>query len=152
MVVPVTLDDSRDFLNPDTQEQALRTWTEIIRANAENGAVTCLLIHPTDATYKLETERRLIEAHRGEDIWIGDVGSLARFWRGRARLRPVLRKKTNGGITIVLNLKRKELPSGQALVVEAQPGAAPPEVVDAEGELVPVRTRAAGDRIFLLLP
>lgn len=111
-----------------------------------------MLIHPTDVTYKLETERRLIEAHRGQDIWIGDVGGLARFWHDRASLRPVLRKGRNGGTTIVLNLKRKELPSGQALVLEAQPGASSPVVVDAAGEPVPVRTRAAGDRIVLLLP
>ena len=152
VVVPVTLDDSRDFLTPETQEQVLRTWTEIIRANAENGAATSLLIHPTDITYKLETERRLIEAHLGEDTWIGDVGSLAHFWRARAELRPVVRKNKDGGATIVLNWRRDELPAGQTLVVEARPGTSPPQVVDAAGELVPVRRREAGDRIFLLLP
>ena len=152
VVVPVTLDDSLDYLTPETQERTLAAWTEIIRANAENGAATCLLIHPTDITYKLETERRLIEAHRGEETWIGDVGSLAHFWRERAELRPVVRKNNYGGATIVLNWRREELPAGQTLVVEARPGTSPPQVVDAAGELVPVRRREAGDRIFLLLP
>lgn len=152
VVVPVTLDDSRHFLTPETQAQALRTWTEVIRANAENGAMTCLLIHPTDTTYKLETERRLIEAHRGSDIWIGDVGSMARFWRGRARLRPILQRGQEGRTTIVLNVRPEESVPGQALVVEAQPGGPLPKVVDAAGEPVPVRPRFAGDRVFLLLP
>lgn len=151
VVVPVTLDDSRDFLTPDTREQVLRIWTDIIRANAENGAITCLLIHPTDTSYKLEVEQRLIENHRGEDIWIGDVGALARFWRERARLRPVVRKTTAKTI-IVLNLTRKEIPRGQALVVEAKTETGPPEVMDATGEVIPVRVRAAGDRVYLLLP
>ena len=152
VVVPVTLDDSRDFLTPKTQEKVLRTWTEIIRANAENGATTCLLIHPTDTSYKLQTERRLIAAHLGDETWIGDVGSLARFWRDRARLRPVVRRGKDGGAVIVLNLRRAELPSGQALVVEAQPGASVPQIVDAAGEPIAVRARARDDRVVLLLP
>ncbi|MCH8947684.1 MAG: polysaccharide deacetylase family protein [Acidobacteria bacterium] len=152
VVVPVTLDDSRDFLTPKTQEKVLRTWTEIIRANAENGATTCLLIHPTDTSYKLQTERRLIAAHLGDETWIGDVGSLARFWRDRARLRPVVRRGKDGGAVIVLNLRRAELPSGQALVVEAQPGASVPQIVDAAGEPIAVRARTADDRVVLLLP
>lgn len=152
VVVPVTLDDSRDFLTPETQEKVLRIWTEIIRANAENGATTCLLIHPTDTSYKLQTERRLIAAHLGDKTWIGDVGSLARFWRDRARLRPVVRRGKDGGAVIVLNLSRAELPSGQALVVEAQPGASVPQIVDAAGEPIAVRARTADDRVVLLLP
>ncbi len=152
VVVPVTLDDSRDFLTPKTQEKVLRTWTEIIRANAENGATTCLLIHPTDTSYKLQTEQRLIAAHLGDETWIGDVGSLARFWRDRARLRPVVRRGKDGGAVIVLNLRRAELPSGQALVVEAQPGASVPQIVDAAGEPIAVRARTADDRVVLLLP
>ncbi len=152
VVVPVTLDDSRDFLTPETQEKVLRIWTEIIRANGENGATTCLLIHPTDTSYKLQTERRLIAAHLGDKTWIGDVGSLARFWRNRARLRPVVRRGKDGGAVIVLNLSRAELPSGQALVVEAQPGASVPQIVDAAGEPIDVRDRTADYRVVLLLP
>lgn len=158
VVIPVTLDDSRgelvvrDFLTAETQEETLRTWMEVIRANAENNAITCLLIHPTNITYKLETERRLIEKNRGNDRWIGDVGSLARFWQGRARLRPVLRKQSDGSALIVLNLTRADLPPGQALAVESQPGAPVPPVQDAAGQPVPVRIRVAKDRIFLLLP
>src|SRR5437899_2934428 len=115
VVVPVALDDSRgelrirNFLTAGTVEQALRDWTEVIRANTENGAITCLLIHPTDVTYKLETERRLITANRREDTRIGDMGAVARFWRERARLRPPLERTANGDFENVLNLRRGEL-------------------------------------------
>ena len=152
VVVPVTLDDSRDFLIPGREEQVLRAWAEIIEANAENGASTCLLIHPTDVTYKLETERRLIMAHRGKDIWIGDVGSLARFWRHRARLRPTLRTGSGEATTIVLNLERQEIPPGQTLVLEHLPNSPSPLVLDAAGVPLSVRTRLEGDRLFLSLP
>jgi hypothetical protein len=158
VVVPVTLDDSRgelatrDFLTAETQQEALRIWTDVIRANAENNAITCLLIHPTNITYKLETERRLIEANRGSETWIGDVGTVARFWRGRAQLRPSLQKENDGKEAIILNLKRADLPSGQTLVIEARHGAAVPQVLDAAGQSIPVRMRVTKDRVFLLLP
>jgi peptidoglycan/xylan/chitin deacetylase (PgdA/CDA1 family) len=158
VVVPVTLDDSRgelavrEFLTAETQQEALRIWTDVIRANAENNAITCLLIHPTNITYKLETERRLIEANRGSETWIGDVGTMARFWRGRAQLRPSLHKENNGKEAIILNLKQVDLPSGQTLVIEARQGAAVPQVLDADGQSIPVRMRVTKDRVFLLLP
>jgi hypothetical protein len=154
--VPVVLDDSQGFLTAKTQEKLLQTWIEVVRANAENGALSCLLVHPTDVTYKLSTERRLIEAIRGDDAWIGDVGTLSRFWQARARLRPVVRVRSNGRPVIVLNLRRANLPSGQTLVIETREGATAPGTVppveDAAGELVPVHLRVAPDRTFLLLP
>jgi peptidoglycan/xylan/chitin deacetylase (PgdA/CDA1 family) len=158
VVVPVTLDDSRgelatrDFLTAETQQETLRIWTDVIRANAENNAITCLLIHPTNITYKLETERRLIAANRGSETWIGDVGTMARFWRGRAQLRPSLHKENNGKEAIILNLKQVDLPSGQTLVIEARQGAAVPQVLDADGQSIPARMRVTKDRVFLLLP
>jgi peptidoglycan/xylan/chitin deacetylase (PgdA/CDA1 family) len=158
VVIPVTLDDSRgelatrDFLTADTQQKTLRIWTDVIRANAENNAITCLLIHPTNITYKLETERRLIEASRKSDIWIGDVGTMARFWRGRAQLRPSMRKEDDGKEVITLNLRQAEIPAGQTLVVEAQHALEAPQVLDAAGQSIRVRVRVAKGRIFLLLP
>ena len=152
VVVPVTLDDSRDFLTQQTQEHALRTWLDIIHANSENGASTCLLIHPTDTTYKLETERRLIEALRGSDTWIGDVGSLARFWRSRARLRPVVKKGSDGGTLVVLNLSREELPSRLAVVVESTSAGPSLQVVDTEGRPISVSAHESGDRVLIRLP
>ncbi|HEX4602100.1 MAG TPA: polysaccharide deacetylase family protein [Gemmatimonadales bacterium] len=157
--VPVTLDDSRgeldirNFLTAATEDESLRTWLDVIRANAENNAISCLLIHPTDTTYKLDTERRLIAAVQRTDTWIGTVGALAGFWRGRARLHPELRERPGARPVIVLaHTRRSAIPPGQSLVVEAMRGAAVPVVRDADGRAVPVRTRGAGDRVLLLLP
>jgi peptidoglycan/xylan/chitin deacetylase (PgdA/CDA1 family) len=157
--VPVTLDDSRgelearNFLTAETQEAALSTWLQVIRANAENNAISCLLIHPTDTTYKLTTERRLLEAVRGTDTWIGSVGALAAFWRGRARLHPEFARRPGGRSVIVLrDLGAAEFPRGQALVLERVATAAVPQVVTATGKHVPVRTRVTGDRTVLRLP
>jgi peptidoglycan/xylan/chitin deacetylase (PgdA/CDA1 family) len=157
VVVPVTLDDSkgelktREFLTAANQDEALRIWAEVIRANSENNAISCLLIHPTDATYKLETERRLIEALRGEDIWIGEVGALARFWRDRSQLRPVLRVAPGEAVTIVLNLAKNDLPPGQTLVVEKLGSDAAPRILDAEGHTVAARVRLRNGCFFLTL-
>jgi hypothetical protein len=157
--VPVTLDDSRgeletrNFLTAETQEAALSTWLQVIRANAENNAISCLLIHPTDTTYKLTTERRLLEAVRGTDTWIGSVGALAAFWRGRARLHPDFAQRPGGRSVIMLrDTGAAALPPGQTLVLEAVARAAVPQVVTATGQHVPVRTRVARDRTFLRLP
>jgi peptidoglycan/xylan/chitin deacetylase (PgdA/CDA1 family) len=158
VVVPVTLDDSRgelktrEFLTAASQDEALRIWTDVIQANAENNATSCLLIHPSDATYKLETERRLIEALRGKDIWIGDVGSAARFWSDRDRLRPALRTAPGEPVTIVLNLAKRNLPPGQTLVVEGYEGGSAPRILDAEGQVVAARVRQEKGRFFLTLP
>jgi len=157
VVVPVTLDDSkgelktREFLTAASQEEALRVWVDVVRANGENNATSCLLIHPSDATYKLDTERRLIEALRGDDIWIGDVGSVARFWSGRQRLRPVLRAASGEPITIFLNLAKKDLPPGQTLVVERFKGGPAPRILDAGGQAVEAEAGLRNDRYFLLL-
>ncbi|HVH11001.1 MAG TPA: polysaccharide deacetylase family protein [Gemmatimonadales bacterium] len=156
--VPITLDDSRgelearNFLTAETKDSALHTWLEVVRANAENNAISCLLIHPTDTTYKLETERRLIEAVQHQDAWIGTVGELARFWRARALLRPELERRVDGAPVIVLRgLARASIPRGQALLVEGGRADAP-RVLDATGTEIPVRARAAGDRVVLRLP
>jgi hypothetical protein len=67
-------------------------------------------------------------------------------------LRPSLHKENNGKEAIILNLKQVDLPSGQTLVIEARQGAAVPQVLDADGQSIPVRMRVTKDRVFLLLP
>ncbi len=151
VVVPVTLDDSREFLTAETQNDALRTWMEIVAANADNGAITCLLIHPTDITYKLETERRLIQANLNETTWIGDVGSIARFWHDRSSLHPIVKKWASEDPVIVLNMKLSDIPHGQSLMVEWTPGGTIPKIIDADGIPVNVRTIENDDRLVILL-
>jgi len=79
---PVTIDDSEDPPLAQRVEEAL----DVIRANAENGAPSVILIHPTDAQGKLRAEEALL--HRlPVGVTAMDMESFARFWRVRDRLR-----------------------------------------------------------------
>jgi hypothetical protein len=59
---------------------------EVIRANADNGAVNVVLIHTNDAKGKLEAEASLL-AQLPAGVGVSDLLSFARFWRARDRLR-----------------------------------------------------------------
>jgi peptidoglycan/xylan/chitin deacetylase (PgdA/CDA1 family) len=158
VVVPVTLDDSkgelktREFLTAETQEEALKVWLDVISANAENNALSCLLLHPTDATYKMNTERRLIQACLKQDIWVGDLGSVARFWRDRSLIHPALRTEGAGNRSIHLNMAKKDLPSGQTLVMEHSEGNPVPQILDSTGQVIEARIIRGKDRLYLELP
>ena len=79
---PVTIDDSEDPPLAQRIEEAL----EVIRANAENGAPSVILIHPTDSQEKLRAEEALL--HRlPMGVTAMDMESFARFWRARDRLQ-----------------------------------------------------------------
>ncbi len=59
---------------------------EVIRANAQNGAISVILIHSNDATYKLKAEEDLLD-HLPDGVTATDMLSFARFWRGRDRVK-----------------------------------------------------------------
>jgi hypothetical protein len=79
---PVTIDDSEDPPLAQRVEKAL----EVVRANAENGAPTVVLIHTTESRGKLLAEEALL---RGlpPGVMAMDLESFARFWRARDRLQ-----------------------------------------------------------------
>jgi hypothetical protein len=79
---PVTIDDSEDPPLVRRVEPAL----EVIRANAENGAPSVILIHTNESQGKLLAEQALL---RGlpPGVVATDMESFARFWRARDRLR-----------------------------------------------------------------
>ena len=79
---PVTLEDEEAPGIAGRVPEAL----EVIRANADNGAVNVLLIHTNDAKGKLQAEASLLEA-LAADVGVSDILSFARFWRARDRLR-----------------------------------------------------------------
>jgi hypothetical protein len=79
---PVTIDDSDDPPLIQRVGQAL----EVIRANAENGAPSVILIHTNESQEKLMAEEALL---RGlpPGVVAADMESFARFWRARDRLQ-----------------------------------------------------------------
>jgi len=59
---------------------------EVIRANAENGGVSVLLIHPNETGGKLAAEEELLR-RLPADVVPEDMLTFARFWRSRDHLR-----------------------------------------------------------------
>jgi hypothetical protein len=78
---PVTIEDEEAPGFANRVPQAL----EVIRANADNGAVSVLLIHPNDTRTKLPAEAALLR-QLPPDVGVGDLLAFARFWRARDRL------------------------------------------------------------------
>lgn len=148
--IPVTLDDSRGYLTPNNVDEVVAHWMDIIAANAENNAITCLLIHPTDTTYKLEAEERLLQAYVDKPVWIGDVTRFGLFARERARVR-VAAFANGSQLLLRLNRPRAALPPGLTLVVESGLPWASVTVEDSEAKIIPFATLVRPDRNFLLL-
>src|SRR5580704_3424505 len=79
---PVTIEDEEAPGFAKRVPQAL----EVILANAENEAVSVVLIHSNEAGKKTAAEQELLR-HLPPDIGKTDMSSFARFWRARDRLK-----------------------------------------------------------------
>jgi len=148
--IPVTLDDSMGYLTPTTVDKAVAQWTNIVAANAENNSITCLLVHPTDITYKLAAEERLLQAYRHKPIWIGSVTKYGLFARARATVRATP-FAYDDHIEIRLNQPRAKLPQGLTLAMESGLRWNALSVRDSNGVEVPFTTSSHADRKMLIL-
>ncbi len=148
--IPVTLDDSMGYLTPTTVDKAVAQWTNIVAANAENNNITCLLVHPTDVTYKLAAEERLLQAYRHKPIWIGSVTKYGLWARARAAVRATP-FAYDDHIEIRLNQPRAKLPQGLTLAMESGPRWNAVSVRDCDGSEVPFTTASHADRRMLIL-
>ena len=79
---PVTFEDEE----PPPLAVRIDRTLDVIQANAENGAVNVLLIHPNEGGSKLAAEEELLR-RLPKDIPAGDMLTFARFWRARDRLQ-----------------------------------------------------------------
>ena len=79
---PVTIEDEESPGLPGRIDKAL----DVIQANAENGAISVLLIHTNEAQVKLAAEEALLN-QLPRSILATDMMSFAHFWRARDRLR-----------------------------------------------------------------
>ncbi len=82
---PITIEDTEPPPTPPL-EQRIPQAMNVIRANAENGAVNVVLIHSNEAGKKLAGEEQILN-ELPSDVSAMDLISFARFWRARARLR-----------------------------------------------------------------
>jgi hypothetical protein len=78
---PVTIEDEESPGFAKRVPEAL----EVILANAENGAVSVLLVHSNESTLKGAAEQELLR-QLPSDIGKTDMLSFAKFWRTRDRL------------------------------------------------------------------
>ena len=78
---PVTIEDQEQPALVERVNAAI----EVFRANAENGAIIVVLIHPTDAKMKLDAERDMLD-HLPPGVSAMDPLEFAQFWRARDRL------------------------------------------------------------------
>jgi hypothetical protein len=109
---PVTFEDEEQPPLPERIDSAL----EVIRANAENGGINVLLIHPNVAADKLAAEKSLLEKLPA-NVRATDMQGYALFWRGRDRLRwSVVAGKSADRATI--NLCATEAVAGLTLEFE----------------------------------
>ena len=85
--IPVIFDDSQGLLTPKNMKELVAKWVDVIEANAGNGAISTLLIHPSETGHKLEAEERLLSQLSGKDIWIGNISQYGDFWKARNACR-----------------------------------------------------------------
>ena len=134
--IPVTLDDSQGFLTAERQELVVQGWSEVIEANRANGATTCILIHPTNTTYKLAVLRRLLDRYAKQNVWIGSVAELGDFWTTRAKME--FRAETTGDTLVLhLNQEMEELSGDLSIVVSGNKRADRFEILDSKSKTVP---------------
>jgi hypothetical protein len=100
---PVTFEDEESPL-----AERIEKTLDVIRANAENGAMNVLLIHSNETGGKLAAEEELLR-RLPRDIAAADMLSFARFWRARDRLHWTV---ATSGSDVVLTLKSAEAAAG----------------------------------------
>ena len=103
---PVTIEDEESPGFAKRVPQAL----EVILANAENGAVSVVLVHSNESTLKAAAEQDLLR-QIPSDIIKTDMVTFAKFWRARDRLQWSL-TETSVPSEAVLQVKSDESVTG----------------------------------------
>jgi hypothetical protein len=100
---PVTFEDEESPL-----AGRIDRTLEVIRANAENGAVSVLLIHPNQTDDKLAAEEEILR-RLPDDVAVEDMLTFARFWRARDLLQW---KVATSGAGVILTVRSAEAAQG----------------------------------------
>lgn len=103
---PVTIEDEESPGFAQRVPQAL----DLIAANAENGAVSVVLIHSNESHFKAAAEEKLLQ-QLPSDILKTDMLSFAKFWRARDRLQWSV-KAASIPTQVVLQVKSEESVTG----------------------------------------
>jgi hypothetical protein len=103
---PVTLEDEEA---PGLSAH-LESDLKVIEANAGNGAINVLLVHPNDPGQKVPAEEALIR-RLPAGVGASDLASFARYWRARDHLR-WMAQPTRDPLEWTLTIRGPELVSG----------------------------------------
>jgi len=107
--IPVTLDDALEFLTEETLDQAVKTWIDIVEANMGNGAITVLLVHPSDtrdSNYKLIAQEKIMKHVLKLNGWLGNLTEFGEFIRLRSQIKLSILQDRNGDLIIKSNTKK----------------------------------------------
>jgi hypothetical protein len=103
---PLTFEDEES----PRLDQRVAPALEVIHANAENEAISSILIHPNEAHYKLNAEQDILE-HLPPGVVATDPLSFARFWRAREGLKWTI-VPAQTGLTVRLKVTTNEAAEG----------------------------------------
>jgi len=103
---PVTFEDEE----APPLDQRVDSALDVIRANAENGGINVLLIHPNVAGDKLAAEKALLDK-LPSDVTATDMQSYGLFWRARDHMQWSIATGKSPG-EIVLNVTAREPAAG----------------------------------------
>jgi peptidoglycan/xylan/chitin deacetylase (PgdA/CDA1 family) len=151
--IPVTLDDSQGFLTPATLPEAVRNWTEVLRANARYGGITVLLIHPSETRtqdFKLRAQESLMREAAALGAWMGDLSSFGGFWARRAALEYTCGLAADGSLEIRVGVPEADLDPALGFEVGGFTGTV--RVLDSRGKILEFAATSRDGRVYLARP
>jgi peptidoglycan/xylan/chitin deacetylase (PgdA/CDA1 family) len=146
--IPVIFDGSMGHLRQDNLDEVLAEWLRIIRCNAENEAISCILLHPDVTSFKLKAEEILLEELSEQDIWIGCVSDLGEFWANRNKIRFEY-EMAGDEIRIFVNQSDQDVLSGIGFAVKTGGGRARVSLLDSEGNVISTATKQREDKTYV---
>ncbi len=141
---PLTFEDEES----PRLDQRVGPALEVIRANAENEAISSMLIHPNEARFKLSAEQDILE-HLPPGVVPMDMLSFARFWHARERLKwTVVPGET--GSTIRLKVTTEEAVEGLSFQFQHRIESVDKNAkLGADGRQIVLRPLNAGESVSL---
>lgn len=146
--IPVIFDGSMDQLRQDNLYQMVTEWLRIIEFNAENEAISCILLHPNVTSFKLKAEEMLLEELSKRDIWIGCISDFGEFWANR-HLIQFESEIVGDELRITLNLNEKDILPGIGFAVKSSNRVSRITILDPEGTMIPTSTKRRKEKIYI---
>jgi hypothetical protein len=145
--IPVIFDGSMSQLRQDNLYQMVAGWLRIIEFNAENEAISCILLHPNVTSFKLEAEEMLLEELSKRDIWIGCISDFGEFWANRHMIRFEL-EIVGDELRITLNLNNEDVLPGIGVAIKSSSRISKVTILDSEGTVIPTSTKRRKEKIY----